>query len=251
MFDLEGTRNVAMREISGLVDRAGALTATDWERPSLPSWTIRDLLDHSARALHQQAEAIANGLAGRTEQPGFPHPRDGTPAQVLADLVDGRSVMGNVVAQVAPVNLEQLTPMPFGVVPTPVALMIAVAEYAMHRWDLERAVGNATYAMPQDAAALSFHLMAGLLPTLAAGGTAPAEPLAFTLRCPDGDITLMHDGSTWGSQATPNAPTCRIEGSTSDVVMFTVGRSQATTTLEISGDRANAATSFKTYFPGP
>ena len=75
---------------------------------------------------------------------------------------------------VTPSISSNFAPLPFGVIPTPVALQIAVLEYGSHRWDLERALGNTTLNS-DDIAPHGFEFLGGLLPMLSAGGRAPEQ----------------------------------------------------------------------------
>ena len=160
--------------------------------------------------------------------------------------------MQTALGALQPQHLGQLTPMPFGVVPTPVALQIAVVEYAMHRVDLERCTTQPNSELPDDAADTYIDMIPGILPMLAARSEQPpAEPLAFRFTTPTVTHTLAFDGHQWAPADTTEGPVCEISGSAVDVAMFYMGRLPADNArLNIAGD-TGAATRFKQYFPGP
>ncbi len=240
------------REVTAIINRARSLTPQDWARPVLPGWSVLDMADHVARALSQQAEAFERGLRGELDPPAFPHPVPTTPDRVIDDLIAGRDVMQSVLSKLAPESLGALTPMPFGVVPTMVALQIAVIEYGMHRWDLERACGNTGYDLPDDVAAASMAMVPGLLPMLAGrADQRPAQPIAFQLASPLAAPIVAFGGEHWTPAETTDLPTTVISGSASDLTMFYIGRLNAASPgITVTGSLADAQ-QFKRYFPGP
>ncbi|MBI4884722.1 MAG: maleylpyruvate isomerase family mycothiol-dependent enzyme [Actinobacteria bacterium] len=240
------------REVTAIIDRARTLTTDDWARSVLPGWSVLDMLDHVARALAQQAEAFERGLRGELDPPEFPNPQAATPAKVIDDLVAGLDALQRALAKLVPESMAALTPMPFGVIPTPVALQIAVVEYGMHRWDLERACGSPTYDLSDDVAAASIAMVPGLLPMLA-GRTEqrPAKPAAFQLASPVGAPIVVFDGEQWAPAEATDIPTTVISGSASDLTMFYIGRLNASSAgITVAGSQADAE-QFKQYFPGP
>lgn len=251
MFDFTAIPRLCDREIAAISDRAGALSSSQWSRPIgwLPGWTVHDLLDHVARASGQQAIAIENGLRGSDEQPAFPHPEPRSVPEVLDALVAGRAELVSALAKLTPDDLGRTTPMPFAVVPTPVATTVAVLEHAYHRWDLERALGEDGYDLPDDIAPHALEFMAGFVAAMAAGGTPPSRLLTIALASPDAELRLGFDGTTWAP--TDRDSDCTIRGGASDLAMFTIGRvSVDSAALAVEGDTELAA-NFKTYAPGP
>lgn len=254
MFDLEAARHLVARELDAIQARADTLTREQWatEIPWLPGWTVLSLVDHNGYAASQQAESFENVVAGTLDVPTYPTITGGTPDQTLTRLKDGRERLVASLAAVTAGHLDQPTPLPFATMPTAVALQIPVLEYAYHRWDLERALGNDDFDVPDDIAAGGFGFSAGLLPMLAGGGASPDTPLAFELVTPAATMTFEHAGGPWAvvEFAAPDTAVCRVEGSTSDVVMFTFGRLPAEA-LTVTGSAPEAAPAFKSYFPGP
>ena len=136
--------------------------------------------------------------------------------------------------------------------PQPWRWQIAVIEYGMHRWDLERACGNPGYDLPDDVAGASISMVPGLLPMLA-GRTdqRPTDPIAFQLASPLGAPIVVFDGHQWAPTETTEIPTTVISGSASDLTMFYIGRlNTGSPSITVNGSLADAQ-QFKRYFPGP
>lgn len=255
MFDIATAQGVVPREIDAIIERTERLEDQEWDSPvpQLPGWTIADLLDHTGRAAHQQAEAFENLFAGRSDIPEYPGAEQGTRAEITGRLMSGRDRFVNAVDHLSEEHLTLMTPLPFGLVPTPVAVQIAVLEYVYHRWDLEHALGNAAFELAADLAPHGFEFLGGLLPMLAAGGAVPAGHLSFELRSPRGSLFLEHAGTGWQVGGTDaNGATCVIESATAALTLFGMGRLDPTDpALRCSGPDAHEAIRFKTYFPGP
>lgn len=252
MFDLDAVPALCAREITAIADRARDLSAVEWSRPIpfLPGWTIGDLVDHAARASGQQAVAIENGLRGSDEQPAFPHPEPRAREAVLDAMSAGRDALVEALTKITPDDLGRTTPMPFGVVPTPVATTIAVLEYAFHRWDLERALdADSGYDLPDDIAPHALEFLMGFVPVMAAGGIPPTRALTIALRTPAAESRIGFDGTAWAPSTA--SPDCTVIGSASDLTMFTLGRvGSDAAAIEVAGDRS-IAEQFKSYAPGP
>lgn len=255
MFDIAAAQSLLPRELDAIIDRAQQLTDAEWTTPIewLPGWTVTELLDHVGRAAGQQAESFENLFAGSQEMPEYPHPAGNDRPVILGNLKSGRDRFVDSVNQVTVEHLEQLTPLPFAVVPTPAALQITVLEYAYHRWDLEQALGNSGYDLADDIAPGGFEFLGGLLPMLSAGGKTPDQSLAFELTTPAGSLVLEHSGEAWQPVATSSvASVCTVTGATGTVALFGMGRVRAEDpALSVGGSAAVEAGAFKKYFPGP
>lgn len=255
MFDIATAQALMPRELDGIIARSQQLSDDEWTAPIdwLPGWTVTDLLDHVGRAAGQQAEAFENLIAGRTDIPAYPHPQRDDHTVVADNLKRGRDRFVEAIHNVDEHHLGQLTPLPFGLVPTPVALQIAVLEYSYHRWDLEHALGNDRHELPADIAPHGFELHGGLLPMLSAAADPPQGPLAFELRSPTGSLVLQHDGDAWApvGEASVDA-VCTITGDVATLVLFGMGRVRADdAAVAVDGSAATEAVRFKSYFPGP
>lgn len=255
MFDIATAQTIVPRELDAIIDRTQRLDDADWDTPIpwLPGWSVTELADHIGKAANQQAEAFENLYSGRDDIPAYPNPAPVTRTEIAGQLKGGRDRFVGAVERLDDAHLETMTPLPFGLVPTPVAVQIAVLEYAYHRWDLEHALGDTAYPLPADVAPHGFEFLGGLLPMLAAGGAKPDEPLAFELRSPAGSLLLAHDASGWqAGTGSGREAGCVIEGTHADLALFGMGRVDAhDAAIRVSGPRAAVGPSFKSYFPGP
>ncbi len=255
MFDIATTQSVVPRELDAIIDRSSDLTDEDWDRTIewLPGWRVTELLDHVGRAAHQQAEAFENLFAGSSEIPTYPHPGTASRGEIAEALRSGRDRFVTAVDKLDDSFLDSFTPLPFGLVPTPIAVQIAALEYGYHHWDLEHALGSDAYRLPDDVSSNGFEFLGGLLPMLAGAVAGPAEPLAFELRSPAGALVLEHGGERWEALPAPTQDqVCVIEGDVDQLALAGMGRIPADhPTLEVSGPAAGEASRFKGYFPGP
>lgn len=257
MFDVASAQSALPRELDAIIDRSSDVTDDEWGRTIewLPGWRVTELLDHVGRAANQQAEAFENLLAGRSEIPTYPDPEPGerSRAEIAEVLASGRDRLVTAFDQLDDSFLDSFTPLPFGLVPTPVAVQIAVLEYGYHRWDLEHALGAQDHRLTDDVARNGFEFLGGLLPMLAAAAAGPAEPLAFELRAPAGALVLEHTGEGWEALPAPSQDrVCVIEGDVDQLALLCMGRIPADhPSLAVSGRAADAAPDLKRYFPGP
>jgi uncharacterized protein (TIGR03083 family) len=255
MFDIATAQSLLPRELDAIIDRSSRLTESQWARPIpwLPGWTVAELLDHVGRAANQQSEAFENLFAGRAETPAYPNAEPGTPPEIIEQLRTGRDRFVSAVERLDEGHLATMTPLPFGLVPTAVAVQIAVLEYAYHRWDLEHALGNTSFQLPADIAPHGFEFLGGLLPMLAATGAPPNGQFAFHLQASSGSLVLEAGPSGWQVASTPTTDTvCVIDSDAAHLALFGMGRVDAhDPVLHITGPAAAEAPAFKQYFPGP
>ena len=212
-----------------------------------------ELLDHVGLAANLQAQAFENQFAGSMEIPTYPGPVGAEREAVESTLARGRDRFVAAVDGLDESHLEQMTPLPIGLVPTPVALQIAVLEYGYHRWDLERALDGETFELPADIAPHGFEFLGGLLPMLSGAGQPPGSPLAFELRSPGGSLVLEHAGEGWEAAGAPTVESvCTITADVATLALFGMGRVPPTDgALVVDGTAAGEAARFKAYFPGP
>jgi hypothetical protein len=153
--------------------------------------------------------------------------------------------------------LGATTPLPFGLVPTPVALQIVALEYGFHRNDIEWALGDFV-PLQADIVATLLEVTSGLLPIfaagsgVAAGGTVPESSIGYLLRTTDFSLRVVHRKGSWELADDGADAACEIVAEDpSSLALFVMGRIPADhPSLHLLGDPEPAA-SFKRYFPGP
>ena len=231
---------------------ASSFDEDDWGRPTrLEGWTVADLCGHAGLTALRQAEAYRRAAVGTLESPEFP----GVPAlsstEILEQFADGSAVLGDALAGLTSEVLDGLTPMPFGVVPTMVALQVSVFEFAFHANDLRDAIGDAG-PFPTDVASVYVRLLPGLAPTLAGQAEPGRAEHAYRLVAPSGSVTLVAGDDGWAVVEDTDELLCVVEGSDDVIALFTFGRISADDPrLSMSGSAASKAVEFKRWFPGP
>lgn len=245
MFDPATARQVTVRELGQMVGLAKGLTREDWERPTrCPGWTVRDVCAHAALAAEQHAEGFRRAAKGVLEPPDWPGVPRLAPAEVVDLLNAGRQGLDEALGALPADVVEGTTPMPFGVVPTVIALQISVYEYAFHVDDARTALGQAS-ALPDDVAAA----FVAFLPRLAgmlARRAAPGEPThAYRFAAPVGTVTVAPAGDT-------GLPVCTITGPDDAIALFCMGRIGIDDArLAVDEAERTVAGAFKRWFPGP
>ena len=255
MFDITTAKTLMPRELDAIIERSQQLSESQWTTTIawLPGWTVTDLLDHVGLAAGMQAEAFENLAEGSLDIPAYPNPQGSTRSVIGDNLKRGRDRFVEAINGIDDSYMSELTPLPFGIVPTPVAVQIAVLEYGYHRWDLEHALGDTHYDLPGDIAPHGFEFLGGLLPMLSAGGAAPPSPLAFDLASPHGSLVLEHAGEGWQPLETPTVDSvCFISADVATLALFGMGRIPTEAdVVTVTGSAADEASRFKSYFPGP
>jgi uncharacterized protein (TIGR03083 family) len=258
MFDLEAATAAAERDFGAIISQLDGLAEQDWKTPvRCVGWQVTDLAVHVAGASRGQAGALRRAAAGITELARLDPPAEREPQALLAALRDGRTQLLAALRGLPAGALGGAVPLPFGLVPAPVALQIIPLEYGFHRNDLDWALGCEVPLAP-DIASTLLGIVPGLLPMLAGGtpvsaaGLPPAAPVSFQLTAPASQWWLEYAGDAWsiapgdGSAASQ----CGISGDDSAVALFVMGRIAAGhpgLTITDTG----TASAFKTYFPGP
>ncbi|HXY28548.1 MAG TPA: maleylpyruvate isomerase family mycothiol-dependent enzyme [Acidimicrobiales bacterium] len=258
MFDLTTCRAAVDRDLGAILDRLGGLDEADWTLPvRCAGWTVADLAGHMVAASSGQAEGLRKAVEGSVEPTSLPARAVGDGTELVAGLARGRDGLLAALDSLTPDVLEGLVPLPFGLVPVPVAVQIVALEYGFHRNDLEWALGGAGPLEP-DIAGTLLEVSPGLLPMfadgsqVAAAGDAPGTEVGYNLRAGDFACTILHRDGAWQVVDDPGAATCDVlADSPSALALFIMGRIGADhPTLKITGDQA-AAADFKRYFPGP
>jgi len=253
MFDLAAARTVTARELNELIDIAAGLDLGGWSTQTrCEGWTVRELCAHAGAAARQQAEGFRRARAGRLEPPEGPGAPDLTSDEVLDLLRSGAAELDAALGDIDDTTMAGMTPLPFGVLPTMIAIHLPVFEYAFHRDDLASAVG-ARRGLADDVAATMIEFFPGLAPALAGRAASGSAAHAYRLTAPAGAMTLAPSGSTWAViDGEPELPLCSISGSNEAVALFAMGRIGADDPrLDITGPAASAANEFKRWIPGP
>jgi uncharacterized protein (TIGR03083 family) len=258
MFDLATATKAADRDFGAILDHLEQLDEQGWERPvRCDGWNVRSLARHLVAASRGQAEGLRRAAAGQAELANLGAPHEHGTAQILDALREGREELVRALRMLPDAALAGVIPLPFGLLPAPVALQIVPLEYGFHRNDLEWALGDEG-PLNKDISSALLELAPGLMPMLAAGspvgaaGQAPQAPAAYQLTAATATVGAAFDGAAWtvtpGAPADPDA--CQIRGDDSDVALFIMGRINATHPRLTVSDLA-AADQFKRYFPGP
>jgi uncharacterized protein (TIGR03083 family) len=252
MFDVATARALTRRELEGMTRSVSRLGEADWQRPSrCVGWSVADVCSHAALAAFQMAEAFrraAKGLLRPPERPGAPQLAT---SEIVGLLIGGARALDGALATLPAQAVDGMTPMPFGVAPTRMAIQLPVYEYAFHADDVREAIG-AGGTFPADIAAAFIQFLPRLAPLLA-GGAEPGQPEhAYRLAATSGTITLAHSGDDWAAVNDTNAPLCTISGPDSAIALFAMGRARPDDPrLAVSGPVPTAAAGFKRWFPGP
>jgi uncharacterized protein (TIGR03083 family) len=258
MFDLTTATKSTERDFTAILSRFEQLADGDWERPvRCVGWTVADLAQHLVEASHGQAEGLRRAADGRTELAALDGPPTDSIEGRLEALRSGREQLLTALQELPDAALAGVIPLPFGLLPAPVALQIVPLEYGFHRNDLEWALGNEEQ-LNDDIAGALLGLAPNLLPILAGGtpvsdpGEAPQRPMAYRLEAPATTFTVAFDGAVWtaGDESARSAGTCGISGDDSALALFIMGRLPAGHSSLQTNDLATAAR-FKHYFPGP
>ena len=246
MFDVSTARLLADRELQRMIETASSLQADDWTRPTgCAGWNVAQLCSHAGLTAHRQAEAFRRAAEGVLDPPEFPAAPDLPPPEIVNQLREGARALDAALAALPADVLGGATPMPFGVVPTVVAIQIPVHEYAVHGHDLRSAVNDPS-PFPDDVAGALLEFFPGLAAMLAARAQPGTRTHAYRLTGASTSFTLAPDGAH-------DPPTCEIAGPDAAVALFAMGR--VTTDdprLTIDGpDAVAAAAEFKRWYPGP
>jgi uncharacterized protein (TIGR03083 family) len=258
MFDLTTATKAADRDFGAIIDRLDQLTEPDWERPvRCDGWTVRSLARHLIAASRGQAEGLRRSAAGQHALAALDPPRERATGEVLTALRAGREELLLALGALPDAALAGLAPLPFGLLPVPVALQIVPLEYGFHRNDLDWALGEHG-PLSEDIASSLLGLAPGLMPILAAGtpvgppGVAPDAPTAYLLAAASATVGAAFDGTAWtvAPEALDAPDTCQIRGDDSPVALFIMGRI-GTDHPDLTVSDLAVARRFKRYFPGP
>jgi len=191
--DLRQAADGAAALVEGVGDR-------HWDAATpCPDWDVRALVGHLAGGNRHVAAALA-AVPPPAAAPAGAAPADTAPADTA--FRPGCEDLVRAAAAAAPDDVVEI---PFGRVPTALAVQLRIAELLTHGWDLARATGQAP-AFPEPVVERSLRFSLAALSALPPGRTpfAPSQP------CPDGASTLDRLAATLGRNvgwAPPAGPT--------------------------------------------
>jgi uncharacterized protein (TIGR03083 family) len=258
MFDLAAATAAVERDFGAIIDRLDSLADADWDRPvRCTGWQVKDLAVHVAGASRGQAEGLRRAAAGVTGLAVLDPPAERGPRDLLAALKGGRDGLLSALRALPEPALQGAVPLPFGLLPAPVALQIVPLEYGFHRNDLDWALGDLA-PLSEDVSATLLGILPGLLPMLAAGspvsggGATPGTPVAYRLIAPSARVLASYAQGGWSIAPDDGhtAVACEISGGDSPMALFVMGRIDAGHPGVTTSDRGTAM-AFKRYFPGP
>lgn len=203
----------------------------------LPDWDVDALARHVAAVVWQQAEAFHRARVGASHAPSY--------LEIGSDQIEHAAAHLRSGIDQLDAASEPIVPLPFAALPASFAAAVLLIEYGVHLNDLEHALGETTDLRAPVADAV-VELMGAMLPGLASSG--PDRPASFALRTPDTTTCVAWRDDAWQSAPDVEAD-CTIEGSSSDVALFALGRKPAAE-LAVEGDKTLAG-AFKDFFPGP
>jgi hypothetical protein len=163
----------------------------------------------------QQAEAFHRATIGVTEAPSW--------LEARGDLVDTLDRdLGHLERALAATDEAASVPLPFALLPAPIAVSALVLEYGVHRADLERSVDGAPDdRLDPDVARVAAGLLPLLIPVLAT--KPPAEPITYRLVGDTVTAAITSDGDRW--RGGDNAePVCEVRGSDAAISLLALGR---------------------------
>jgi len=258
MFDLTSATKAAEDDLGAIIDLLAGLTDDRWDAPvRCVGWRVSDLAAHVTGAGRGQAEGLRRAAAGITDLAVLDPPAARDPRSLVAALKESRDKLMAALYDVQPSVLAGTVPLPFGLLPTQVALQVVALEYGFHRNDLGWALGHEV-PLAEDMSATLLAILPGLLPMLAGGspvsaaGIVPAGQVSFRLVAPSGRLLVAHAEDGWSMAPDPgDAPvSCEVHGDDSSVALFVMGRIGADHPGLTVTDQATARV-FKQYFPGP
>lgn len=252
MLSLASARTAILRELDGVVAGLGSAGPADWSRPvRCEGWTVIDLARHATLAPRASAEGLRRMEAGIADAAPMPAEPDPDPGAILAVLRPAREDLARALAGVSEASFERVLPLPVAVLPGALGLQLVVTEIAMHRNDLEWALGNPEPLAPDVCDAVA-SFAAPALPVLAnRSPVKPAAPLGYRLTGDSVSITLHYSDGAWRPGEDGSIPVCEVAGDDSSVLLFAFGRVPFDRPgLKVSG-ADTLAPGFKTFVPGP
>ena len=203
----------------------------------LPEWDIDALARHVAAVAWQQGEAFHRARVGATHAPSY--------LEIGSDQLERAAAHMRSGIDQLDASSEPIVPLPFAALPASFAAAVLLIEYGVHLNDLEHALGETT-ELREPVADAVVELMGAMLPGLAS--SEPDRPASFALRTPDATTHVAWRDGSWQSGGEIE-PDCAIEGSSSDIALFALGRKPASELTSAATGRSPARS--RTSSPDP
>lgn len=261
MLPLDAARHAAIRDLDATLARLRDLHRSAWERPTpCAGWSVKDLAAHlaeSAFALSAEAARLVERRTGATLSINAAQPANtlASTERIVERLTHGRNQLYHILERLeAPDLAVELAPArDEGPAFTGERLMAAcVAEFGVHRYDLEAALGEHDAGVGQETILAGMEIYGRWLDIFPKRHhRTPDRPFSLHLEGEVIDATLSWDGKRWLRGLAPTLPVTHIRGDDSTITLFLFGRVRADDhRLDIDGDLM-VASSFKTWVPGP
>lgn len=145
--------------------RLRAVGPDDWDRPTpCEGWIVRDLVVHVLVGARMAALLVDGGTRAEAEAL-FVDAR--LPDDVMAEFDAGADAQAAAFAE--PGAMDRITEHPAGDFPVPMLLGFRIGDYAVHAWDLARAIG-ADETLDEELATHVWENIGPAAPLLAASG---------------------------------------------------------------------------------
>mgnify|MGYP001351519986 CR=1 FL=1 len=261
MLSPEAARHAAIRDLDATLSRLRDLQPSQWTRPTpCAGWSVAALAAHMAESAFGLSAQAAHAIGRRTgaapavvvPQPAKP---DAPPEQIIAHLTHGRNQLHHVLFQMEEDDVD-LAWTPDDESSPPFAggrlLAVCAAEFGIHRFDLEDALGEQEAGVSQETILAAMEVYGRWLDAFPRRhGGVPDQPFSLHLEGETIDVTLTWDGKRWHGGPKPTIPVTHVRGDDSAVTLFMFGRIGADDhRLDVDGDLA-IARSFKRWVPGP
>ena len=239
-----------------LTARLDGIAEADWQRPTAcAEWRVADVVAHIATGATFQVETLSRGLAGDTS-PLFADPaaraaqveeRRGRPGTlVLAEFRNNMDALLALFDRLTPADLERPAWHISGIHPILWFVEQRLGELAIHRLDVQQALGDDHHIAPAVGDMLVdgyFDRLPRLLDARAAGDLQATVDLRVGGSQPQRRALRIANGRAALSDATGNTPDLVIEGDAVTYLLVATGRlhprqARDTGRLRISGDEA-------------
>lgn len=259
MGELDARRQSALRDFDALIATLEGLDAAGWSADvPCEGWTVRHLAAHLTESVPFLENRLAEMLAARHAAPAASGvvtvDASAPPEAMIATL---RTVREGIASQLGAITEDDLAPDPnanggFLSPSIDLYLDLAVFETAIHRNDLETALGEADAPIsPEGMAAIDAVLGSNMVGFAEMTQARPEARLSITFDGATIGHTLTWDGNAWSGEPPVAGGKARIAGSDAALTRFICGRIPVDSPLlTVEGD-IDIARRFKTFVPGP